>query len=101
MPSVSRLTDMWVGVCCCHPPAPCVPMGGTIVSGSSDAVSSGLGNGRLTDMTIGWCGHPGMIVSASISNTTNGLGKAIITSQVVGCNIGTVVTGNPTHNTGF
>ena len=101
MPSVSRLTDMWVGICCCHPPFPCIPMGGWIFSGSTNATSSGLGAARLTDITIGFCGHGGSIVSSSISNTTNGRGKAIITSMVTGCNIGIVITGNTQHTTGF
>ena len=101
MPSVSRLTDMWVGICCCHPPDPCIPMGGTIVHGSIDAVSASLGVARLTDLTIGWCGHSGNIVTSSLSNITNGRGKGIVTSMVTGCNIGVVVTGNSTHNTGY
>jgi uncharacterized Zn-binding protein involved in type VI secretion len=75
-------------------------MSGFIISGSSNAVSAGLGAARVTDMTIGTCGHTGIIVTGSGTNVTNGLGKATVGSTVTGCNIGTVVTGNPTHNTG-
>jgi len=97
MPNVSRVTDIWVGICCCHSDPTCIPMTGFIVTGSVDAVSEGLGNARVGDMTIGSCGHTGIIVSGSATNVTNNLGKALVGSQVTGCNIGTVVTGSPTH----
>jgi uncharacterized Zn-binding protein involved in type VI secretion len=73
-------------------------MAGMIVSSSVRHNSGGLGVARLGDVTIGYCGHPGTIVSASSLTKTDGLGKAKVGSAVVGCNIGTVVTGNPTHN---
>jgi uncharacterized Zn-binding protein involved in type VI secretion len=72
-------------------------MGGFIVSASGNHQSLGLGVARLTDITIGYCGHPGTIVTGSATNLTNGLGKALVGSSVAGCNIGTVVTGDPTH----
>lgn len=100
MPAVSRLTDIWVGICCCHPPFPCIPMSGTIITGSSDCVSAGLGGARVGDITIGGCGHTGIIVSGSSGNLTNGVGKATVGSIVTGCNIGIIVTGSPTHTTG-
>jgi len=34
MPGIARLTDIFVGVCACHPPLPPIPMGGTIVTAS-------------------------------------------------------------------
>jgi uncharacterized Zn-binding protein involved in type VI secretion len=72
-------------------------MGGYIITSSGDHISSALGVARIGDQTIGYCGHPGIIVSGSSVNLTNGLGKALIGSQVTGCNIGTIVTGNPKH----
>ena len=75
-------------------------MGGMIITGSPNAVSSGLSQGRLSDMTIGWCGHPGIIVSGSVTSVTNGLSKARIGETVVGCNIGIIISGNPTHDVG-
>ena len=96
----ARIGDAWVGICCCHVDPPCVPMGGIIVSGSPNAVSGGPSQSRLTDVTIGWCGHPGIIVSSSSTSVTNGLGKARIGDAVTGCNIGTIVSGNPTHDVG-
>jgi len=100
MAAVSRLTDVWVGICCCHVDPPCIGMSGFIIAGSANAVSAGLGVARIGDMTIGGCGHTGIIVTGSATNTTNGLGKATVGSTVTGCNIGTVVTGAPTHTTG-
>ena len=100
MASSSRLGDMWIGICCCHDDPTCVPMGGMIISSSPNAKSGGPGQARLSDMTIGWCGHTGMIVSSSATSVTNGLGKAKIGDSVNGCNIGIVVGGNPVHDVG-
>ncbi len=101
MPKVSRITDMFVGICCCHPPAPCIPMTGKILTGSPDSQSNILSVGRINDLVIGDCGHTGKIVTGSGSNISNNLGKATIGSQVTGCLIGKIVTGNPTHDTGL
>jgi len=89
---------MWSGICCCHSDPPCIGMTGTIITGSPNTISGGLSQARLTDMTIGACGHPGTIVSASPNCKANGLGKARIGDQVYGCNIGKIITGNPKHN---
>jgi hypothetical protein len=75
-------------------------MSGPIITCSPNHISLGLGQARLTDMTIGGCGHTGTIVSAAPTCVTNALGKARIGSAVTGCNIGTVVTGNTTHEVG-
>jgi uncharacterized Zn-binding protein involved in type VI secretion len=99
MPSNSRLTDIWCGICCCHPPAPCIPMWGPIVTSSPDRTVNNLGQARLTDVTIGWCGHPGVIVSGSPNAKTDNLPDARVGDAVVGCNIGAIVTGSPNHST--
>lgn len=98
MSSSSRLTDLFVGICCCHPPVPCIPMAGQIITVSPNCVVNSLGQGRLTDIVIGGCGHPGVIVSGSPNVNANSLSKAFITSSVVGCLIGTIVTGSPNYN---
>jgi len=98
MPSASRLTDIWTGICCCHPPIPCIGMSGPIITSSPDTISGNLGQGRLSDLTMGYCGHIGTIVTGSPNCLANSLGKARIGDTVTGCNIGTIVTGNPTHN---
>ena len=100
MPRVSRLTDIWAGICCCHPPIPCIGMAGPIVTASPNHDSTALPVGRLTDMVIGFCGHPGNIVTSSTKNITNSLGKARIGDAVTGCTIGNLVTGAPRHESG-
>jgi len=97
MSATSRLTDMWSGICCCHPPYPCISMGGQIITASSDTESSGLAQARLTDVTQGWCGHTGTIVTGSPNVFTNGLNDARIGDQVTGCNIGEIITGDSSH----
>ena len=98
MAASARVTDLWTGICCCHPPAPCIPMVGPIISGSPNTKSGNLAQARLTDMTIGYCGHPGIIVTASPNHKTNNLGSARVGDQVTGCNIGVIITGSPNHN---
>ena len=98
MPAASRLTDLWSGICCCHPPYPCIGMSGQIITASPNAYSGGLATARLTDITQGWCGHTGTIVTGSPNMFTNSLQNARIGDQVTGCNIGSIITGNPTHN---
>ncbi|MEE9571903.1 MAG: hypothetical protein V3W20_02515 [Candidatus Neomarinimicrobiota bacterium] len=97
MPAAARLTDMWSGICCCHSDPTCRSMGGTIVTGSPNTISGGLSQAGVTGMTIGWCGHTGIIVTGSPDCLANSLGKAVFGSVITGCNIGTIVTGNPTH----
>lgn len=97
MTDIARIGDTWTGICCCHPPAPCINMTGIVITGSPNHKSGSSPVSRLSDITIGTCGHTGIIVSASPNTKSNTLGKARIGSQVTGCNIGIVVTGNPTH----
>lgn len=97
MPTAARLTDMWTGICCCHSKPTCISMGGTIITGSANAISGGLGQALVTAITIGWCGHTGIVVTGSPDCIANSLGKATFGSIVAGCHTGTIVTGNPTH----
>lgn len=100
MPSISRINDKWTGICCCHEDPTCIGMGGFIITASGDHKSSGPGVARLADMVIGYCGHCGTIVTSSLKNKTNSRGKATVGSNVSGCNIGKVVTGDTKHITG-
>lgn len=101
MPSSSRfIVDIWAGICCCHSSPTCIPMAGPIITGSPNNKSGNFAQGRLTDMTIGFCGHPGTIVTGAPSCKSNALEKARIGESVVGCNLGTVVTGLSTHEVG-
>ena len=99
MPANARLTDIWCGVCCCHPPIPCVGMCGPIITSSPNRDVNNLGQARLTDITIGFCGHAGVIVSGSGLADTNNLPDARVGDAVAGCNIGVIVTGSPDHTT--
>jgi len=100
MPAASRLTDIWTGICCCHDDPTCISMSGTIISSSSNSKAGGLGQSRLTDITQGYCGHTGTIVSASPTVLSNSLGKVRIGSVITGCNIGIVITGLSTKEIG-
>ncbi len=75
-------------------------MGGWIITGSPNVISSNQGQARLIGTTIGYCGHTGIIISSSSIVNANTLGKARVGDQVIGCNIGTIISGNPTHNAG-
>lgn len=98
MPNSSRaFVDIWVGICCCHSPTPCIPMVGPIITGSPNTKSGGSPQARLSDMTIGTCGHPGVIVTGSPTEKTNGLPSARIGDSVTGCNLGILITGNVSH----
>jgi len=101
MPSISRVNDHWIGICCCHldEDPHCIPMGGFIITSSGGHKSSGPGVARLQDMTIGYCGHCGSIVTSSLKNKSNSRGKAIVGSQVSGCHSGKVITGDTKHIT--
>lgn len=99
MPKAAKsFVDIWSGICCCHPPIPCIPMVGPIITASINTTSNGTGQARITDMTIGACGHPGIIVTGSANHTTNTLGSARLGDMVTGCNIGVIITGHPTHD---
>lgn len=97
MPASARVGDMWTGTCCCHSDPDCVSMTGVIITGSPNNKSGNSAQARLTDITIGSCGHTGIIVSASPNVKCNSLGKARVGDIVTGCNIGIIVTGNPSH----
>ena len=76
-------------------------MTGYIISASPNIVSTGKKQGRLLNLTIGVCGHPGRIVTGTRVCIANNFHKAIVTSQVTGCNIGKVISGDATHQLGF
>lgn len=94
MPGIARTTDIFVGVCDCHPPLPPIPMGGTIVTSSENTIANNLGVARLTDIVVGYCGHIGLIVSASEDIKVNGLGIARVGDAVAGCLTGIISTGS-------
>jgi hypothetical protein len=100
MPDTSRVLDLWDGICCCHSKPTCIPMGGWIIEGSGDCGASAFTQARQQDMTIGYCGHPGNIVTSSATCLCNSRGKARVGDQVNGCNIGQIITGAPDFQSG-
>jgi hypothetical protein len=84
-------------------------MAGYIISGSPN-IFSNIGTddkvipqARVGDLTIGECGHTGLIISGSpdifgnIGTDDKVIPKAFVGSLVYGCNIGLVISGDPTH----
>ena len=92
--------DIWAGICCCHSSPDCVSMAGPIMSGSPNNTSLGAAQSRLTDITIGYCGHGGTIITGSSTVLSNSLNKSRIGDSVVGCNIGSLVSGAVVHEIG-
>jgi hypothetical protein len=68
-------------------------MSGPVITSSKDSKAGALGQARLTDITMGWCGHTGQIVTSSTTVLANSLGKARIGDVVTGCNIGFLIMG--------
>jgi hypothetical protein len=94
MASKSRVGDIFAGVCCCHPPIPCIGMAGIIVTGcgcnnTDDRVSAIVGS-----LGVGFCGHPTVIVAGSGVTNCEGSSEARVGDPVVGCIIGAMVTGS-------
>jgi len=100
MADTSRHLDEWSGICCCHPPIPCVGMTGYIIEGLTNILTVGQDQAILLHETIGDCGHTGYIVSASSKVVGSGKGKARIGDDVTGCNIGNIITGTSKVQTG-
>ncbi len=98
--SQARISDVGVGTCCCHSDPTCIPMTGTLITGSPNVNCNGLGMGRITDVMLGQCGHVGIMVTGSASVRGNGLGSCRLSDYFTGCFFGTVVTGSPNVNSG-
>ena len=93
---VARIGDLGVGVCCCHCPACCISMAGTVVTGSGDDITDNSPTARLSDIVIGFCGHLATIVTGSSTVFTDNLNEARVGDTFVGCFTGTIVSGSPT-----
>lgn len=96
MPSISRIGDLGVGTCCCHPPIPCIGMSGIIITGASTVFAEDSNVSRITDIVLGFCGHTGILVSGSPNVFAEALNTVRIGSAFVGCFTGTIVTGATT-----
>jgi len=92
MPQLSRMTDVFVGICFCHPSP--IPMAGPITTASGNVTTNSLGAARLTDIVVGYCGHVGIIVSGSGDINVNERGRVRVGDTVVGCLTGIISTGS-------
>lgn len=94
MNAISRIGDIGVGICCCHPPIPCIGMAGIIVTFSSDVIVNNRGAGRVGDIVLGGCGHVGVLVNGSSLSITNERSQAFVGSVFAGCFTGVIVSGS-------
>lgn len=96
MPCVSRIGDLGVGICCCHPPIPCIGMSGMLVTGSGDVSAENSNVSRISDVMLGFCGHVGVMVAGSPTVQANNLPVVRVGDPFVGCFTGVVVSGAAT-----
>lgn len=96
----ARLTDVGVGICCCHSSPTCIPMSGILVTASPNVNGNSLGGARLTDVMLGACGHVGIMVTGSATVFENSLPAVRLTDYFTGCFFGVVVTGSGNVFTG-
>jgi len=99
MPASAIVTSVGTGICCCHPPIPCISITGVISIGSSDKTIEGLGACRLNDIFVASCGHVAIMIMGSSDVTVNGLPQCRVGDNFQGCPIGVLVTGATTHTT--
>jgi len=88
-----RIGDIFAGVCCCHPPIPCIGMAGVIVTGAGKTITENSPDSRIGDIGVGFCGHPTVIVSGSDTTTIENSPNARIGDVVAGCINGALITG--------
>jgi uncharacterized Zn-binding protein involved in type VI secretion len=96
MPNDSRITDVGVGVCCCHCPICCIGMSGNLITGASTVLYEGQPSSRISDTVLGGCGHTGTMVGGSSTVIIEGMGTSRIGDSFVGCFSGSLVTGAST-----
>lgn len=97
MPQTSRITDIGVGSCCCHPPIPCISMSGTLVTGAGTHLVENQPVSRIGDVVLGFCGHVGVMISGSPTKFSEGSQTVRVGDQFSGCFTGTLVTGASTQ----
>lgn len=91
--STSRVTDIGVGVCCCHP---CIGTIGTLVTGAATVEKEGMASSRITDIVLHSCGHVGLMITGASTVEDESLSTSRVTDAYVGCVCGTLVTGAST-----
>ncbi|MCK5019536.1 MAG: hypothetical protein KAS32_20925 [Candidatus Peribacteraceae bacterium] len=100
MPPVVRVTDMFVGTCCCHSDPTCIGMSGMLIAGNAIQQVEGKSQSRVSDMGMGFCGHPTFLITGSGTNFSSGPAKSRTGDSVTGCVTGVMITGASTENSG-
>jgi hypothetical protein len=95
MPAHCRVGDIGVGICCCHPPIPCIGYVTVFVTGSSSTSADGRAEVREGDIGASTCGHATIALTGSGSNQNDG--RAVHRTGDIGINCGVYValTGSP------
>ena len=94
MPTHVRMLDPFFGVCYCHKRPQ--PNAGIFLMGSPDHKMENLGQTRLFDIGMTFCGHIVIAISGSPTSQTNNLPKPRSGDVVVGCLLGVNVSGTST-----
>jgi formylmethanofuran dehydrogenase subunit D len=89
--STSRVTDIGVGICCCHPG--CIGTVGALITGSTLVEKESMASSRITDIVLHACGHVGVMVTGSSLVEDENFSTSRITDAYVGCVCGVLVTG--------
>lgn len=98
MPQVANLNQLCVGICCAHPPAPCIPMTGLISTGAATVNAEGLPVARIGDLVVLACGHTSIVISGSPTVTAEKIPLSRVGDLVGGVFTGSIATGTPTVN---
>lgn len=70
-------------------------MVGPLIQGSPNHRTNALPSSRIGDMVLGYCGHPGFMITSSSTARINGLGAVRVGDMFAGCFTGTLVQGSP------
>lgn len=97
MPNVSNITSIGTGICCCHPPIPCIGMTGILITGAQTHITEGLKTSRIGDIVLGNCGHVGIMVTGNSIYISEESPVVSIGDTFTGCFTGTLITGANTH----
>ena len=98
--AISRVTDLGVGICCCHPPIPCIGMSGMLITGAATVGVENQPDSRIGDIMLGFCGHIGVMVTGSPTITVENSPTVRVGDMFAGCFTGVVVTGAGTGSCG-
>jgi len=97
---ISRVTDLGVGICCCHNKPVCIPMTGMLVTGASTVNVENQPDSRIGDIMLGFCGHIGIVITGSPTLTVEYSPTARVGDMFAGCFTGVIITGAGTGSCG-